>query len=108
MAVVEIPVRGRFELPQSIGFGFGQRDATDGAVMRLAFCLDGYRAQVAAAVTQPAPDLLRCEVQGDGDPSLVAAQVARVLSVDVDGTGYDELGRRDPLVGAAQSRRPGL
>ena len=108
MAVVEIPVRGRFDLAQSIGFGFGQRDAADGAVMRLAFCLDGYRTQVGAAVTQPSPDLLRCVVQGDAEPDLVAAQVARVLSVDVDGTGYDELGRRDPLVGAAQSRRPGL
>ena len=108
MAVVEIPVRGRFDLAQSIGFGFGQRDAADGSVLRLAFCLDGYRTQVGAAVTQPSPDLLRCEVQGDAELALVAAQVARVLSVDVDGTGYDELGRRDPLVGAAQSRRPGL
>ncbi|MET0788479.1 MAG: hypothetical protein ABWY33_04480 [Cellulomonas sp.] len=108
MTVVEIPVRGRFDLSQSIGFGFGQRDAADGSVMRLAFCLDGYGAQVAAAVTQPSPDLLRCEVQGEAEPALVVAQVARVLSVDVDGTGYDELGSRDPLVGAAQSRRPGL
>lgn len=106
--VVEIPVRGRFDLSQSIGFGFGQRDAADGAVMRLAFCLDGYGTQVAAAVTQPSPDLLRCEVQGEAEPQLVAAHVARVLSVDVDGSGYDELGRRDPVVGAAQSRRPGL
>ncbi|MEZ0446326.1 DNA-3-methyladenine glycosylase family protein [Cellulomonas sp. ICMP 17802] len=108
MAVIEIPVRGRFDLVQSIGFGFGQRDAGDGSVMRLAFCLDGYVTQVGAAVTQPAPDVLSCEVLGDADPSLVAAQVARVLSVDVDATGYDELGARDPLVGAAQSRRPGL
>jgi len=108
MAVVEIPVRGRFDLAQSIGFGFGQRDAADGSVLRLAFCLDGYRTQVGAAVTQAAPDLLLCDVQGEGNPSAVAAQVARVLSVDVDGTGYDELGRRDALVGAAQSRRPGL
>jgi DNA-3-methyladenine glycosylase II len=108
MTAVEIPVRGRFDLAQSIGFGFGQRDAADGSVLRLAFCLDGYRTQVGAAVTQPAPDLLVCDVQGEGDPSAVAAQVARVLSVDVDGTGYDELGRRDPLVGAAQARRPGL
>ncbi|WP_421735530.1 DNA-3-methyladenine glycosylase family protein [Cellulomonas sp.] len=107
-AVVDIPVRGRFDLAQSIRFGFGQRDADDGSVMRLAFCLDGYRTQVGAAVTQPAPDVLRCEVQGDASPEAVAAQVARVLSVDVDATGYDELGGRDPLVGAAQARRPGL
>ncbi|WP_456843784.1 DNA-3-methyladenine glycosylase family protein [Cellulomonas sp. P5_C6] len=106
--VVEIPLHGRFDLAQSIRFGFGQRDAADGSVMRLAFCLDGYRTQVAAAVTQPSAAVLRCEVQGGADPALVAAHVARVLSVDVDATGYDELGARDPLVGAVQSRRPGL
>jgi DNA-3-methyladenine glycosylase II len=108
MAVVEILVRGRFDLAQSIRFGFGQRDAADGSVMRLAFCLDGYRTQVGAAITQPSPDVLRCEVVGDADPATVAAHVARVLSVDVDATGYDELGARDPVVGAAQARRPGL
>ena len=106
--VVEIPVRGRFDLGETIGFGFGQRDASDGAVLRLAFCLDGYAEQVAAAVTQPSPQLLRCEVQGAADPQLVADHVARVVSVDVDATGYDELGDRDAFVGAAQQRRPGL
>jgi DNA-3-methyladenine glycosylase II len=107
-AVVEVDVRGRFELNQSIRFGFGQRDAGTGAVMRLAFCLDGYREYAAAVLTQPEPGLLRCEVLGSADPAAVAAQAARVLSVDVDGTGYDQLGERVPLVGAAQARRPGL
>jgi DNA-3-methyladenine glycosylase II len=105
---VEVPVHGRFDLAQSIDFGFGGRDAGRGSVMRLAFCLDGYTEQVAAAVTQPSEQVLHVEVQGAADPERVAAHVARVLSVDVDATGYDELGARDPVVGAAQRKRPGL
>ena len=38
--VVEWPVRGRFDLRQSIGFGFGSRTAGVGDTMRLAFVLD--------------------------------------------------------------------
>jgi len=108
MTVVEVPVSGRFDLAQTIGFGFGGRDGGSGSVMRLAFCLDGYTEQVAAAVTQPSAQLLHVDVLGDADPQRVADHVARVISVDVDATGYDELGTRDPVVGGAQSKRPGL
>ncbi|WP_426593695.1 DNA-3-methyladenine glycosylase family protein [Cellulomonas sp. McL0617] len=108
MDVVEKAVAGRFDLAQSIAFGFGGRDAGAGSVMRLAFCLDGYTDQVGAVVTQPDAQVLRVEVHGEADPQRVADQVARVLSADVDGTGYDELGGRDPVVGTAQARRPGL
>ncbi|WP_029290965.1 DNA-3-methyladenine glycosylase [Cellulomonas sp. HZM] len=105
---VDIAVGGKFDLRRSIGFGFGQRDAEQGDVLRLAFCLDGYRTHAAAAVTQPTADVLRCEVFGDADPDAVAAHVARVISVDVDGTGYDELGAHDALVGRVQAQAPGL
>jgi DNA-3-methyladenine glycosylase II len=108
VTVVEVPVLGAFDLAQSIGFGFGGRDAGSGDVMRLAFCLDGYTEQVAAAVRQPSPEVLNVDVQGEADPQRIADHVARVLSVDVDATGYDELGRHDPVVGAAQAKRPGL
>src|SRR4051794_31720795 len=93
----EIPVHGRFDLEQSIGFGFGGREPGGGSVMRLAFCLDGYTEQVAAAVTQPSAQVLHVEVLGEAEPRRVADHVARVLSVDVDATGYDALGARDPV-----------
>lgn len=48
------------------------------------------------------------EVFGDADPATVADQVARVLSLDVDGTGFPAVGRRDPVVGRLQRRYPGL
>lgn len=108
LPVLDVPLLGRFSLEESIGFGFGGRDAGSGSVMRLAFCLDGYQQQVAAAVTQPSAQVLRVEVQGEAEPERVAGHVARVLSADVDATGYDELGERDPVVGAAQRTRPGL
>src|SRR6185312_423664 len=60
------------------------------------------------AVTQPAPGVLRLELTGDGPAERVVGQVARVLSVDVDASGYDALCARDPLVGLLQRARPGL
>jgi DNA-3-methyladenine glycosylase II len=110
---IDLQVSGRFDLRQSIGFGFGQRAADESGsvtVMRLAFCLDGLERQVGVAVRQPEPSRLVLEVIGDVDTDLVAvrAQVARVLSVDLDGSGYDELGRTDPAVGRIQAARPGL
>jgi DNA-3-methyladenine glycosylase II len=44
--------RGPFSLAESIGFGFGQRDAAAGEVMRLAFCVDGYQHQAGVEVRQ--------------------------------------------------------
>ncbi|MFB2600191.1 DNA-3-methyladenine glycosylase [Herbiconiux sp. P17] len=40
--------------------------------------------------------------------SAVRAQVERILSLDVDGGGFAEVGERDPVIGAAQARYPGL
>jgi DNA-3-methyladenine glycosylase II len=34
--------------------------------------------------------------------------VARILSLDVDGAGFDELGKADPVLGDLQRRDPGL
>ncbi len=105
---VEWPVRGRFDLGQSIGFGFGGRPAGRGDTMRLAFVLDGYAVHAGVAVTQPAPDVVRFEVVGDVEPERAAAQAARVLSLDEDATGYDRMVDRDAVLRAAYARRPGL
>lgn len=105
---VERPVRGRFRLAESIDFGFGHRVPGAGDVMRMAFVADGYEAQAAVAVTQPGPDRIVFDVQGDADPQRVADQAARILSVDVDATGYDALVDGDPMLGALRAARPGL
>jgi DNA-3-methyladenine glycosylase II len=74
----------------------------------LAFVLDGYAGHAGVAVTQPAPDVVRFEVTGDGDPDAAAGQAARILSLDEDATGYDRMVDRDPVLRSAYAERPGL
>jgi len=45
---------------------------------------------------------------GDADLDAVKRQTARILSLDVDGRGFAEVGRRDPVAAALQQRSPGL
>jgi DNA-3-methyladenine glycosylase II len=108
--------RGAFSLAESIAFGFGQRDAEPGEpVMRLAFVLDGCARQVGVAVRQEPSGALQLEVTAPGGAPVedataqaAVAQASRVLSVDVDATGWDELGARDELLGRLQRARPGM
>ncbi len=47
------------------------------------------------------------EVHG-GDAEQARRQVARILSLDLDGSGYDEIGSRDKVVGRLQGEHRGL
>ncbi len=90
-------------------FGFGHRHESrfDG-VMRLAFCLDDLSGQVGVELRQPRPDTVRATVTGRADLTVVRAQVARVLSLDHDASGFLAVGRRDPLLSRLQDAAPGL
>jgi DNA-3-methyladenine glycosylase II len=102
-----IEPRGPFSLAAAAEFwaGFppaGQPDAADGPVLRLAFLLDSLDGADGVALRQrdggvsaDAPDALR-------------AQVERILSLDVDGTGFEQVGERDPVIGALMRAKPGL
>src|SRR5207248_2551824 len=48
------------------------------------------------------------EVYGEADTDVVSKQVERILSLDVDGTSFPGVGKRDPVVGRMQERYPGL
>jgi DNA-3-methyladenine glycosylase II len=48
------------------------------------------------------------EVYGDAGVEVVKRQVERILSLDVDGGAFPEVGRRDPVVAKLQARYPGL
>jgi len=102
--------QGAFSLRESAEFGFGQRDATpfDGT-MRLAFCVDDLVHQVGVAVTQD-ERAVHGAIVGPGAPPVdrVAAQTARMLSLDVDARGYEAVGARDPVVARALGAAPGL
>ena len=115
MATFTIVPSGPFSLRESAEFGFGQRSAErfDG-VFRLAFCLDGYAAQVGVELRQDARGvhgvvrgLDQHSKTGAALPA-VSAQVARVLSLDHDAAGFAAVGRRDPIIGRLQSVAPGL
>jgi DNA-3-methyladenine glycosylase II len=62
---------------------------------------------VAGVCLRPREGAVRVEAYGSDDLAL-PAQVARILSLDVDGTGFEAVGERDPVVGRLQARRPGL
>ena len=101
--------RGPFSLAEAIGVGFGQRDAARDDVMRLAFCLDGYRHQVGVEVRQDEAGVHGI-VHGPGAAGVdgVVQQVARVLSLDYDAAGFLKAGERDPVLRSVQEAAPGL
>lgn len=113
---------GAFSLRESVEFGFGQRHSTRfEGVMRLAFCLDGYRQQVGVEVRQDRSvnggdadgDVRGAVFAGEAvDLDVVRAQVARVLSLDHDARPLVDIGKRDPvigrLLGVARGLRPPL
>lgn len=110
----ELVPAGPFSLEESAMFGFGQRhqDAFDGT-LRMAFCVDGFTALAGVALRQEpgVEGAVRCEVcavVGDVAPQAIAAQVARVLSLDHDAAGFVAVGDRDPVVSHLLDAAPGL
>ena len=71
------------------------------------FRAEGDWCRAEAEVTQAA-DTARVVLTGDGDLDAAAAQACRFLALDVDGRGWPEVGRRDPVIAGAQARLPGL
>ncbi|OLT30734.1 Fe-S cluster assembly protein HesB [Actinomadura sp. CNU-125] len=122
MTTVTITPSGPFSLAASVRFleGFtpaSYDDAADGT-LRLAFPADDGHATVAAAVRQDEPTddgagAVRVDfaVQSDGgeEPSTEAVrnQIARILSLDVDGAGFPALAT-DPVVAGLMADYAGL
>jgi DNA-3-methyladenine glycosylase II len=99
---------GDFSLRESAEFGFGQRHAAPfHGTMRLAFCVDGYREHAGVAVTQDEHGV-HGEVTGTAAVEAVAAQTARMLSLDVDARGYEAVAARDPVLARVLATAPGL
>ena len=63
---------------------------------------------MAGVLIRSEDDAITGDVYGEADPEVVKHQVARILSLEVDGTGFPEVGERDPVVGSLQERYPGL
>lgn len=105
-----IKPEGPYSLSASIRFleGFApaayERSGAD--TLRLAFIADG--GAVAGVQMKPDGEAVLGEVYGEADPESVREQVSRILSLDMDGSGFEEVGEHDPVVGRLQQRYPGL
>jgi DNA-3-methyladenine glycosylase II len=78
-----------------------------GDPLRIAFPLDRSFEPVAVSLRWDGNCLIG-KVAGTTDVDAAASQVARVFSLDVDGSGFDGLARRDPALGRLISTFPGL
>lgn len=110
-----IPVRGPFDLGQSIRFltAFPPACRADAAAepgtLRLVFPAEAGWEHVGAAIRQRSPGSLDLEIfAGEELADEVVAQVRRILSVDIDGVGFAHVGTTDPVVRRLQQDFPAL
>jgi DNA-3-methyladenine glycosylase II len=75
--------------------------------LRTTFLVEDDWSVATATVTQDGATA-RISAAGEGDLTAATAQIARFLSLDVDAHGWAGVGERDPIIGAAQARLPGL
>jgi DNA-3-methyladenine glycosylase II len=112
MTSVRITPMGPFSLEASTRFleGFAPA-AFEGSQtprhLHLAFPVEGTWDSVGVCVHQTDKTVI-AEVFGDVDRDRVRRQVARILSLDVDGSGFAAVGRRDRVVARLQHSYPGL
>jgi DNA-3-methyladenine glycosylase II len=106
-----VAVRGPWSLTTSRvfweGFTPSALRATDGDALRTVFRVERDWSRAAVEVVQQG-DAARVVVTGDGDLDAAATQTCRFLSLDIDARGWLDVGRRDPVIAAAQERLPGL
>ena len=116
METFTLTPRGPFSLESSIRFLEGFAPAAyagpQEAILELAFPVEGSWSTAGVRVSQDGETVTVAVVSPQApDPALLAAlhaQVERILSLDVDGSGFPAVGEGDPVVGRLQQRLPGL
>lgn len=83
------------------------RTAGTSGHLHLAFVVDGAE-EVAGVCLRQQDNTIHGDVFGEADLGAVRAQVERILSLDIDGSGFPEVGHKDPAIGRLQARYPGL
>jgi DNA-3-methyladenine glycosylase II len=116
MVTFTLVPRGPFSLAASIrfleGFTPAWYSSAPDEVLELAFPAEGSWRTVGVRVSQ-AGEKVNAEVVSPASPDAglvaeVRPQVERILSLDVDGSGFLAVGQRDPVAGQVQRRYPGL
>ncbi len=82
--------------------GIGARATSEGILMT--FPVEGWTASAAVDIWQTPDGVVHGEIAGATDVDAVRRQAARSLSLDHDGSGWADVGRRDPILGAVQAR----
>ncbi len=76
--------------------------------LHLAFLTDDGWKPLGVCLTQSESGAVRGEVYGSADVGAAERQVSRILSLDIDGRAWPEVGKRDRVVGLLQRRFPGF
>jgi DNA-3-methyladenine glycosylase II len=100
--------KGAFSLAQAASFGFGPHEAGSGELLRMCFAADGSGSATGVVLRQVDDGSIEGEVHGETAAEEARAQVARILSLEHDATGWERIGQRDPVLGALQQRFHGL
>lgn len=107
----EIEAEGPYDFGQSVRFldqWTPAAGAAAGAEVAFAFCSETDWEPVGVVVTAGGGSgamRVRASRAVDG---AVRSEIGRMFSLDVDGSGFVEVGRRDGVIGALQAQRPGL
>ena len=105
--------RGGYSLEESANFiGAWHKAPSEGGGpeghLHLAFLTDGDWTAVGICVQQDADGRVTGTVYGEARAAQVVSQVERILSLDVDGRAWPDVGRRDPVVAKLQRMFPGF
>lgn len=77
--------------------------------LRIAFPVDETWEPGGARITSTGSDaVVQVECFGEASPDIIRDQVRRILSLDVDASGYAGVLERDPILRSLAARRPGL
>ena len=110
----EIVPRGDYSLEESANFiGAWHRAPSETGEpeghLHLAFLTDGDLAPVGVCLKQDSHGRIFGTIYGEAaEPAGVVKQVERILSLDIDGRAWPDVGKRDPVVARLQRRFPGF
>jgi DNA-3-methyladenine glycosylase II len=109
----EIVPRGDYSLEESANFigAWHKAPADDGRPvghLHLAFLTDGDWVPVGLCLQQDSSGRVKGTVYGDAPRTGVMKKVERILSLDVDGRAWPEVGKRDSVVAKLQRMFPGF
>ena len=102
---------GEFQLAAARDFAGGfapgmgaSLDEPDPTALLVVFPVEGWASSAAVELRQEPDGSIVGRVFGTDDVAGARTQALRCLSLDHDGSGWPEVGRRDPVIGALQQR----